>query len=104
MNVRTSRTAPHEAAHDDETDFIKAARKVRNGAAAAAAEAIDEVADEIADDASELEAQLRASGERLLESARQIGDIVSRQAKEHPLAACGIAFVAGIAVARMMRR
>ena len=93
MNVRTSRNAAQE----------KAAKKAHEGIDTAA-EAINETVDEINDRAAELEAQLRESGERLLETARQFGDIVSRQTKQHPLAACGIAFVAGLAVAKLLRR
>lgn len=93
MNVRTSRNAAQETA----------AKKAHEGIDTAA-EAINETVDEINDRAAELEAQLRESGERLLETARQFGDIVSRQTKQHPLAACGIAFVAGLAVAKLLRR
>jgi ElaB/YqjD/DUF883 family membrane-anchored ribosome-binding protein len=103
MNVRTSRNAQSATVDQADDAMDEVAQRIHNGVDAAN-EKIKEAAAEIEDHASDLESQLRDSGERLLESARKIGDVISRQTKEHPLAACGIAFVAGIAVARMLRR
>jgi ElaB/YqjD/DUF883 family membrane-anchored ribosome-binding protein len=70
----------------------------------AAAEKMDSAADDLNARISEISERLKADGERLLESARELGDMLSKQTRQHPLTACGIAFVAGIAVARLMRR
>lgn len=103
MNVRTSRNAPAQAAEQADATMDEMAHRLHNGVDAAN-EKIRQAAEQIEDEASQLEDQLRDSGERLIESARKIGEVISRQAKNHPLAACGIAFVAGLAVARMLRR
>ena len=70
----------------------------------AAAEKIDAVADDLNERISDIQERLKADGERLLASAREFGDVISKQTRLHPLAACGVAFVAGIAVARLLRR
>lgn len=70
----------------------------------AAAEKIDAVADDLNDRLSEIQERLKADGERLFASAREFGDVISKQTRLHPLTACGVAFVAGIAVARLLRR
>ncbi len=70
----------------------------------AAAEKIDEAADDLNARISEIQERLKADGERLLASAREFGDVISKQTRLHPLTACGVAFVAGIAVARLLRR
>jgi ElaB/YqjD/DUF883 family membrane-anchored ribosome-binding protein len=51
-----------------------------------------------------LEEQLRDAGERMLESARTLTAAASKQMQTHPLTAFGVAFVAGLAVARLLRR
>jgi len=51
-----------------------------------------------------LQEDLREAGERLGAGARQFGDAASEQIRAHPLAAFGIAFVAGVALARLLRR
>src|ERR1700754_2171590 len=63
----------------------------------AAAEKIDAAADDLNERISEIQERLKADGERLLASAREFGDIISKQTRQHPLTACGVAFVAGIA-------
>jgi ElaB/YqjD/DUF883 family membrane-anchored ribosome-binding protein len=40
----------------------------------------------------------------LLASAKEMSGLASTQMRTHPLAAFGVAFVAGIAVARLLRR
>ena len=70
----------------------------------AAAEKIDAAADDLNERIAEIQERLKADGERLLASARELGEVVSKQTRLHPLTACGIAFVAGIAVARLLRR
>ncbi len=70
----------------------------------AAAEKIDAAADDLNARIEEIQERLKADGERLLASAREWGDVISKQTRQHPLTACGVAFVAGIAVARLLRR
>jgi ElaB/YqjD/DUF883 family membrane-anchored ribosome-binding protein len=70
----------------------------------AAAEKIDAAADDLNERISEIQERLKVDGERLLASARELGEVISKQTRQHPLTACGIAFVAGIAVARLLRR
>ena len=66
--------------------------------------AVGAAADDLNTRIGEISERLKADGERLLESARELGEVISKQTRQHPLTACGIAFVAGIAVARLMRR
>ncbi len=70
----------------------------------AAAEKMDTAADDLNERIADISERLKADGERLLASARELGDMIGKQTRQHPLTACGIAFVAGIAVARLMRR
>ena len=67
-------------------------------------EHLDESVDAFSERLASLEAQLRDSGERLLASAKEVSGLASKQMRSHPLAAFGVAFVAGIAVARLLRR
>ena len=80
-----------------------AADKIHNGVDATE-EKIDESVDAFSARLASLEAQLRASGDRLLANAKELGDVAGKQVRTHPLAAFGVAFVAGIAVARLLRR
>jgi ElaB/YqjD/DUF883 family membrane-anchored ribosome-binding protein len=70
----------------------------------AATDKMDAAADDLNERIGEISERLKADGERLLESARELGEMISKQTKQNPLTACGIAFVAGIAVARLLRR
>jgi ElaB/YqjD/DUF883 family membrane-anchored ribosome-binding protein len=81
----------------------EAAHKLHNGVNAAE-ENLDESVDAFSSRIASLEAQLRDTGERLLASAKDLGDVAGKQVRTHPLAAFGVAFVAGIAVARLLRR
>jgi ElaB/YqjD/DUF883 family membrane-anchored ribosome-binding protein len=81
----------------------KAADKIHNGVDATEAK-LDESVDAVSARLESLEAQLRDSGERLLAGAKEISEAAGKQMRTHPLAAFGVAFVAGIAVARLLRR
>src|ERR1700736_4686673 len=85
------------------TKVADAADKLHNGVDKTE-EKIDESVDEFSTRLASLEAQLRESGERLLASAKEMSGLASTQMRTHPLAAFGVAFVAGIAVARLLRR
>lgn len=63
-----------------------------------------EDADEIRERLEALEEQLRIAGDRLLESAKTLSAVASKQMQAHPMAAFGVAFLAGITVARLLRR
>lgn len=55
-------------------------------------------------DLEELEARLRETADRLTDTAKALGSIASKQVQAHPLAAFGMAFLAGMTFARLMRR
>ena len=65
---------------------------------------LDESVDAVSSRLTSLEAQLRDTGERLLANAKELSETAGKQMRTHPLAAFGVAFVAGIAVARLLRR
>jgi hypothetical protein len=52
---------------------------------------------------ADIEARLCQGYEDLLSSAKEIGDVTSQNVRLHPLAACGLAFLAGITLARLLR-
>lgn len=52
---------------------------------------------------AEIESRLCQGYEDLMSSAKEIGDVTSHHVRLHPLAACGLAFVAGITLARLLR-
>ena len=80
-----------------------AADKIHNGVDAAE-EKLDDSVDAVSTRLTSLEAQLRDTGERLLANAKELSETAEKQMRTHPLAAFGVAFVAGIAVARLLRR
>ena len=51
-----------------------------------------------------LEDDLRDAGARFAEGAKKFGDAAVEQVREHPLAAFGVAFAAGVVVSRWLRR
>lgn len=52
----------------------------------------------------QLEDELRDAGERFADGAKKLGEAAVEQVREHPLAAFGVAFAAGVVVARWLRR
>jgi ElaB/YqjD/DUF883 family membrane-anchored ribosome-binding protein len=80
-----------------------AAGKIHDGVNAAE-DKLDESVDAMSSRLASLEAQLRDTGERLLANAKELSETAGNQMRTHPLAAFGVAFVAGIAVARLLRR
>src|ERR1700712_567243 len=92
-------TAVGAAAAKAHTSVDRAADKID-----AAADKMDAAADDLNERIGQISERLKADGERLLESARELGEIISKQTRQNPLTACGLAFVAGIAAARLMRR
>lgn len=52
---------------------------------------------------ADLEENLRDAGERFAQGAKTLGAAAAEQVREHPLAAAGIAFAAGVVVSRWLR-
>lgn len=50
-----------------------------------------------------LEDELQDARERIGEGARKFGDAAAEQIREHPLAAFGVAFAAGVVLSRILR-
>ena len=50
-----------------------------------------------------LEDELHEARERIGEGAKKFGDAAAEQIREHPLAAFGIAFAAGVLISRILR-
>jgi len=92
---------------------MKAERTIKDATAAAASgihngvdaaeEHVDEAVDTLSARLAALEAQWREHGEELLAGAREIGDVAGKQVRAHPVAAFGVAFLAGMIFAKMMR-
>jgi len=74
-------------------DLDSANDEVSVDAAGSAAEEIDE-----------LEQSLRDTADSIKETARALGDLASKQIQLHPLASFGIAFLAGLTAAKLLRR
>ena len=94
------------------TDTIKAtasdvANKVRNGvdtAVDAAQDKVNETAESLGSRLSSLEALWREYGDVVMKNAKELGSAAEKQVRANPLAAFGIAFGAGLIVARLLRR
>jgi len=81
----------------------KSAEQIESGVAAAAA-SLTNGADAVGEQSDELQEKLRDIGRRLLDTSKELGDEAAKQARLRPLAVFGVAFVAGIIVARVLRR
>lgn len=92
MNARTA-----QATNDD------AAASIHNGVENAEQQ-LDENIDALSERIAELEKQLRQTGELLLENAKILSGSASKQIQLHPLAAFGVAFLAGMTIAKLLRR
>ncbi len=79
------------------------AARLHNGVDAAQ-EKIDDNIDATAERFATLEKQLRQAGDLLLDNAKTLSAEATKQVRLHPLAAFGVAFVAGITVAKLLRR
>ena len=80
-----------------------AAAKIHNGVDTVEKK-IDASADAYSSHLASIETQLRDAGERILANAKEVSDAAGKQMRANPLAAFGVAFVAGIALARLLRR
>ena len=79
------------------------AEKLHNGVDVAE-EKLDDSVDAFSARLAGFETQLREVGERMLANAKELSGSASTQMRTHPLATFGVAFVAGIAAARLLRR
>jgi ElaB/YqjD/DUF883 family membrane-anchored ribosome-binding protein len=80
-----------------------AADRIHNGVDAAE-DKLDENIDAFSERLVLLEKQLRQTSDLLLKNAKELGGSASKQIQMHPLAAFGVAFVAGVTLARLLRR
>ncbi|MEO8803049.1 MAG: hypothetical protein ABI304_03545 [Rudaea sp.] len=79
------------------------ADKIDGGVAAVAASVSNSV-DSLNEKRHELQDKAREFGRGLLDDAKELTDEVTKQAHLRPLAVFGVAFVAGVVVARLLRR
>jgi len=73
------------------------------GNAAGNAEPLHDSPESVAARFAEIESKLCAGYEDMLVSAKEIGDVTSHHVRLHPLAACAMAFLAGVALTRILR-
>lgn len=64
----------------------------------------DRLAEAAGERLADLEQQLRDAGDRLRDGARELASVASEQMRQRPLLAFGVAFLAGMTVARLLRR
>jgi ElaB/YqjD/DUF883 family membrane-anchored ribosome-binding protein len=79
------------------------ASKVRNGVDMAEDKIQDSV-DSLSSRLGSLEALWKEYGDVMIKNARELGTAAEKQVRANPLAAFGIAFGAGIVIARLLRR
>ncbi len=92
MSASTVKSAIDDAANDIHNGVDTAEQK------------LDDNIDALSERIAELEKQLRQTGELLLQNAKVLGGSASKQIQLHPLAAFGVAFFAGLTVAKLLRR
>jgi len=71
-----------------------------NGSQDSANDEIDAVTDRL----DAIEEKLRDASDRLIESAKTFTAAAGKQMQMHPLTAFGVAFLAGVTVAKLLRR
>ena len=92
MNTNEIKSRVRKDAEHVEDAVKAAAASVANGA-----EALGEQRDEVLD-------RLRDIGNDLMDRAKALTDEANKQARLHPLAVFGVAFIAGVIAARALRR
>jgi hypothetical protein len=83
--------------------FNRSANDLASGVAAAAESVVAGV-DAIGAGSAAIEEPLRDLGREMLAGTKTFGEAIARHARERPLATFGIAFLAGVVVARALRR
>lgn len=81
----------------------KGADKIESGVEAAA-DSLAEGAEALGEHSDELQDKLRDIGRHILNTTKELSDEAAKQARLRPLAVFGVAFVAGVIVARALRR
>ena len=89
-----------EAMQDVGEDLAEAAR----GSAQAARSEFSRLGAKLRANSEELGDELADARDRIGEGAKKFGDAAAEQIREHPLAAFGIAFAAGVLLTRILRR
>jgi len=92
MNTREIKAKISNSAEQIESSVAALTASLGNGAEAPG------------NDRDELQENLREIGRKLLDSAQMLTDEATKQARLRPLAVFGVAFIAGIVVARTLRR
>jgi hypothetical protein len=92
MNTQEVKAKIHDGANRVESGVAAAAASLGNGAEA------------IGEQAQQLNETLRDIGQRLLDSTKALSEEAAKQARQRPLMVFGAAFVAGLLVARALRR
>lgn len=93
---------------------VREAKQRLDEVGAEVGEAARESTEQLRDELRRLRAKLRANGakleddlhdagERFVDGAKKFSTAAAEQVREHPLAAFGIAFVAGVVVSRWLR-
>jgi hypothetical protein len=90
-------------AKEIKAQILESADQIESGVAAAAA-SLGNGAEAVSEQGDDLQDKLSDFGRRLLDGTQELTDEASRQAHLRPLAVFGIAFVAGVIVARALRR
>ena len=93
----------HTHTKDINEQINKSADNIESGVAAAAA-GLSNGVDALGERRDELLDKLRAIGNSLLDSTKALTNEATKQAHLRPLAVFGVAFVAGVIVARALRR
>ncbi len=76
--------------------------KIKNGIDQTTGE-LHRLRNRISANGAHLEEELRDAGQRFADGARKFSDAAGEQIREHPVAAFGIAFTAGLIVSRWLR-
>jgi len=79
------------------------AKKARNGVDMAQ-EAVNDSVDSLGKRLRSLESLWAEYGDVVIKNAKELGSVAEKQVRSNPLAAFGIAFGAGILLARLLRR
>ncbi len=88
-----------QAVEDVGDQVAEAAR----GSADAARSEFSKLGAKLRANSARLEEELEEARDRIGAGARQFGDAAAEQIREHPLAAFGIAFAAGVLISRLLR-
>lgn len=92
MNAKQMKDQIRKSADEIESGVAAAATRLGNGA-----ETLDNRREQLQD-------TLRDFGRRLLDNSKELSGEIAKQARLRPLAVFGVAFVAGILAARVLRR